>query len=156
MNIKPNHHILEIGCGTGASVECIAPLLKSGSITAIDKSASMLDKAIKRNQELVNKEKVVFKKTELLKFSSDQSFDKIFCFNINIFWTQKSVEKETAILTKHLKDRGQFYIFYGPLLPNAYKKINEPVIANLEKDGWTVEETVFDKKVNCCGFVAQK
>ncbi len=50
LHIHPDDHILEIGCGHGIAVSLIAPELKSGSITAIDISKVMIDKAMKRNE----------------------------------------------------------------------------------------------------------
>jgi protein-L-isoaspartate O-methyltransferase len=34
----PSQRLLEIGCGQGVAVSLIAPLLSTGSITAIDRS----------------------------------------------------------------------------------------------------------------------
>lgn len=42
LNIKPDDHILEIGCGAGLLAEQISTKLKSGKFIAIEKSASML------------------------------------------------------------------------------------------------------------------
>jgi len=49
MNIQPHSHILEIGCGVGLAVEQIVLLLKTGTITAIDHSRPMIEKAKKRS-----------------------------------------------------------------------------------------------------------
>jgi hypothetical protein len=62
----------------------------------------MIQKAIQRNSHSITTGKVDFLTTDLLDLKKDQLFNKIFCFNINLFWTQKSISKEAAILKSHL------------------------------------------------------
>jgi protein-L-isoaspartate O-methyltransferase len=155
MKVKPSHKILEIGCGVGFAVEIIAAQLKSGHITAIDKSKPMIDKAVRRNQKFIESKVATFQTTELLKFSNEQRFDNIFCFNINIFWTKKSVTKEVDVIKKHLSEKGLLHIFYGPMFGAGYKKILNPVKDNLEKENLKIIESIYEKKIECCCFIAK-
>lgn len=46
--MKPNHRVLEIGCGIGTQTELIAKYISSGNITAIDISPKSIEIAKKR------------------------------------------------------------------------------------------------------------
>ena len=98
LEVKSKDTIREIGCGVGLAVEEIASHLNGGKILAIDRSEKMIQKAIQRNSNSIKEEKVEFLKTDLLHLKEDHQFNKIFSFNINLFWTQKSIAKESLNL----------------------------------------------------------
>ena len=60
LTIKPDDHILEIGCGAGILIEHIALYLTTGTITAVDQSVPMITLASKRNQASLKAGKVDF------------------------------------------------------------------------------------------------
>ena len=86
MNLKPEDNVLEIGCGAGLFAEEIAQRIISGSITVIDKSAAMVEKAKKRNQRYMGKQ---IKNFIVNDFSESQFpanyFDKVVAFNVRFF-----------------------------------------------------------------------
>ncbi len=154
MKIKSNDYLLEIGCGVGLAIEEIAPLLKQGKIIGIDRSDKMIKAAVQRNGRYIDGGSVELLKTELLHLPiMQQQFNKIFCFNINLFWTQKSIEKEADIIKSVLKKNGSLFIFYGPMVASGLRKIKEPLIQNLKKEKIMVEQDLYDKALNCCGFL---
>lgn len=154
MNIQPAHHILEIGCGTGIAAAQITPLLASGTVTAIDRSQTAIEKALKRNAAGVAGNKVVFITSDLLQLpSGGKKYDKVFSFNVNLFWTKRSVSEEASVIRTQLKKSGTLYLFYGPMLAGGFEKIAGPVPVNMEREGFTVTDTLYDRKLNCCGFV---
>lgn len=153
---QPNHKILEIGCGVGIAVEMIASRLTDGYIVAIDKSKAMIEKAKKRNQLFTKASKTKFYQRALKVFSSDHTFDKIFCFNVNLFWTKKSITSEAEILKAHLSKNGHLYIFFGPLFPRGYQKIIDPVKVNLAREKFVILDTLYNKTNDCCCFVVVK
>jgi len=155
MQIKGGDNVLEIGCGVGMSVELIAAKLKDGRIVAIDRSQSMIDKAMKRNDEYLKNGKVRFSTSELTTFSSNHLFDKIFCFNVNLFWTKKSVAPEVKVIRTHLSGNGSFYTFFGPMFAGGHKKIVDPVRSNLEQEAFQVLDIIHEKKNNCCCFISR-
>ncbi|MBT1703397.1 SAM-dependent methyltransferase [Chryseosolibacter indicus] len=154
MDLAPDDSLLEIGCGVGIHAELIASKLNSGSIMAIDRSDGMISKAVLRNEAYIKTKRVRFKETALSRFSSTRVFNKIFCFNINIFWTNKEVDREMEIIRKHLTPAGTFYIFYGPMV-NDSRKIVTAVQKNLEQSHFKLCELVKDANLNCCGFITK-
>lgn len=155
MNIDPADYILEIGCGTGLAAEQIIPLLKKGKIVAVDQSRTAIDKSVKKNEDAIKQGKAGFIQTAFLEMPKPKKkFDKIFSFNINFFWTQKSIRDEAAMLEKIIDKNGKLFVLYGPLLDGGWEKIKAKVPANLEAAGFSIKEIIYDKTVNCCCFSA--
>jgi protein-L-isoaspartate O-methyltransferase len=155
LDIKSGDHIMEVGCGVGFAVEEIAARLTTGKIMAIDKSAVMIAKASERNKDSVQAGKVKFIQTDLARLEhGGNSFNKIFCFNINLFWTNNSISKEAAILKSRLAKNGSLYIFYGPMVASGLSKIQGPIVKNLEKENFKVVEIVYERRLNCCCFIS--
>ena len=156
LDVKPSDYILEVGCGVGFAVEEIARRLTSGGIVAIDKSVVMITKAAERNEDSVRAGKVRLIKTSLAHLEEpDKSFNKIFCFNINLFWTNKHISNEATVIKSLLKKNGSLHFFYGPMVASGLHKTHGPVIENLEKENFKVVEIIYERKLNCCCFVAQ-
>jgi len=154
LKVKPDDNILEIGCGVGFAVEEVAQHLVTGKITAIDKSPAMIEKAIRRNQRNIEQDKARFIQSELLGFEeNDVKYDKIFCFNVNLFWTGNSIDREISVLKSILLRKGLVYIFYGPMPGGGFEKISSPVRKNLEKENLKVIDFVDEKRLKCCCFV---
>jgi ubiquinone/menaquinone biosynthesis C-methylase UbiE len=47
--LQPDHHVLELGCGHGVAAGLVCDRLRSGHVTAVDRSAAMIDRARRRN-----------------------------------------------------------------------------------------------------------
>lgn len=155
MDVKSTDHILEIGCGVGFAVEKIALRLTQGKIVAIDRSAAMISKAMERNSVDIKAGKAEFVKTHLIEFHRDEAcFNKIFCFNINFFWTNKSMAKEaTAIKSLLTEKEGLLYIFYGPMVASGFNKIESPIRKNLEREKFKVRQILRERRLSCCCFI---
>ncbi|WP_205513894.1 class I SAM-dependent methyltransferase [Longitalea arenae] len=155
MDLQPDHQVLEIGCGVGLAIEQIIPLLKTGSVTAIDRSASAIDKACKRNAAAIADNKVKLLSLDLLQLQDHKKkYDKVFAFNINLFWTKRSITAEAVILRSLLKQNGLMYILYGPLV-GGIKKIEGPLIANMERESFVLHQLIHDRTLNCCCFIVK-
>lgn len=155
LNIRSGDCILEMGCGVGLAIEAMTPLLKKGKITAIDRSTAMIAKAIQRNQEAIGQNKAGIFKTELLGFSDRTiKYNKIFCFNINFFWTQKSIEEEAKIFKSLLAKPGLLYVFYGPMVGNGFEKTANLVSQNLQREKFKIIKSIWEEQLRCCCFIA--
>lgn len=111
MNVEPDSRILEIGCGTGTLAATIAEKLDAGRITAIDKSPSMIAKAITRNQGYIDTGRVQLLQSDFEHYAgSEHIFDKIVAFNVRLFLRQACdpLRKVRQLLAR----QGQFYLFY--------------------------------------------
>ncbi len=118
LSVEPTDHILEIGCGHGIVVSLLCDRLKDGTITAIDRSAKMIDVAKRRNSGCEAAGKAAFYATTLKEFQQGRAqYNKVFAINVNIFW-QKS-KMELGVIRNVLRTGGALYLFYQP--PSAEK-----------------------------------
>ncbi|MCP3819172.1 class I SAM-dependent methyltransferase [Streptomyces sp. A3M-1-3] len=110
---------MEIGCGGGVAVELICPLLSTGSITAIDRSATMTARALERNADGIRtgRSNVVTSAFSAAGLAAagigSQRFDKIFAINVNLFWTGPARD-ELALARDRLAPEGVLWLFYEP------------------------------------------
>jgi cyclopropane fatty-acyl-phospholipid synthase-like methyltransferase len=143
LDVQPNDRLFEIGCGTGIAVELVAKRLINGSITAIDRSDAMIKSAAKRNAGFIKQKKVRLISKELAdaKFD-DQSFNKIFAFNVNVFW--KGSKKEFDVLRPLLNSDGKLCVFYQPPYEKS-KKLAGQIVDHLKANGFKILDTVFKK-----------
>lgn len=156
LEVKPNDSILEVGCGVGLAAEQVIPVFKKGKITAIDRSKTMIDKAIRRNAESIKKDKARFLTLDLLQFSGElKAYNKIFAFNVNLFWTQRTITKEAEIIRSHLSKNGLLYVFYGPMFAGWSEKIVNPVRENLEQEEFNVLDVLHQEELRCCCIIAR-
>lgn len=143
LHIDPDDHILEIGCGHGIAVSLIAPRLKTGSITAVDSSRAMIDKAQRKNEGLdADFIHQSFGETAL----GDQRYDKIFAFNVNIFL--HDAEKELSLIRGYLAPLGALYVFHQPPPASGMEVVQgfaDRITGELEKGGYTVRDVLFKK-----------
>jgi SAM-dependent methyltransferase len=114
----PDDHLLEIGCGPGVAVSLICEKLVGGRIVGIDRSATAIGRAAKRNAEHISSGKAVLRTMALEKLrpadvlQGRQRFDKIFAMNVNLFWVRRPT-KELNLIKRLLGPGGALYLFYG-------------------------------------------
>lgn len=156
MEVRPQDHILEIGCGAGLAIEQIGQRIEAGSITAIDRSQSMIAKAMLRNDELIRSGKAEFIVSDLAAVPvGSHTYDKIFAFNVNLFWTQKSIDREIAVIRSHLAKRGRLYLFFQPPSPGKMKPLAAAVSDNLRKHAFEILDTLYESRINSCCLIAR-
>lgn len=77
--VEPTDQLLEIGCGPGVAVSLVCEKLYDGNITAIDRSAKMIETARKRNADHVASGVASFQTASLEDAElGEVRFDKIF------------------------------------------------------------------------------
>lgn len=127
LDLRPSQHVLEIGCGTGTASALAAERLTTGSITAIDRSATAIARATATHPAIRFLEATV----EAL----DGSFDVAFAINVNLFWTGDAAA-ECAALRRLLTPAGVLVVVYEPP-PARVDELGHRVAATLTAQAWT-------------------
>ena len=139
LDVRPADLILEIGCGYGHSIPLIAPKLSTGHLTLIDRSGDMEVAAAKRIRDETAEDKVSVLHADLLSNNfPEESFDKIFLFNMNVFWMDPVAE--LAEIRRLLKPECLFYLFHQPPPGHELEEFVLAVRANLAKYGFECKE----------------
>jgi cyclopropane fatty-acyl-phospholipid synthase-like methyltransferase len=141
LTVRPNDHLLEIGCGRGVAISVICAGLTTGKITALDRSATMVRLARQRNREHISSGKaavhaVALEETNL----GPDRFDKIFAINVSLFWI-RSPAKELDLVRAWLRPDGSLYLFYEPPDRSRLRGIAERLAAALTDNGFTTTIT---------------
>jgi SAM-dependent methyltransferase len=108
--VDPADRVLEIGCGHGVAVSLVCERLVDGKITAIDRSAKMIEAARKRNRE-----HIAAGKAELIVAAVDEAdfgperFDEVFAVNVRSLWDQP---RELDIVRSWLAPGGKVSPFH--------------------------------------------
>ncbi|SEM10369.1 Methyltransferase domain-containing protein [Stigmatella aurantiaca] len=140
MDIQPGDRVLEIGCGAGIAAGLVAEKLQTGSLTAIDRSAPMVQKASARNRSSIEDGRAVFLAVPIEKMQSGaKPYDKAFAFNVSLFWGEPSRALRT--LSALLKPDGRLYVFHQPPSEAKTRPIAEATRRLLEAQGYAVQET---------------
>jgi ubiquinone/menaquinone biosynthesis C-methylase UbiE len=83
----PSDHLLEIGCGQGVAVSLICPLLRTGTITAVDRSAAMIRHATDRNAAHVASGRATLHTGDFEAIDLPAAhYDKVFAVNVSSLW----------------------------------------------------------------------
>lgn len=142
---EPSDHLLEIGCGHGAAVSLICKNLHDGTITAIDRSETMIDMAKKLNASYRSAGKARFLTASFHEADLGQSrFNKIFAVNVNLFWMKAA--RELEIIKERLLPGGAVYLFNQPPVSNKISHITENTRQNLLNAGFAVRPTIIGEQ----------
>jgi ubiquinone/menaquinone biosynthesis C-methylase UbiE len=86
LDIRPDDRVLEIGCGHGVAATLVCERLGSGRLTAVDRSAKMIQAATRRNAAHVEAGRAEFLVAALEQLDlGDRRFDKIFAVRVGLF-----------------------------------------------------------------------
>lgn len=144
--VHPADVILEIGCGRGFAIGPICERLVSGHLTAIDRSEKMVPAAVFRSKHEIENGRVSILHTDLLSGDLPASkFDKIFLFNINVFWMDPI--DELAEIKRLLKPNGKFYIFHQPPPGQDLSEFLSAFERNLGKSGFVMIDVLQNDNV---------
>jgi trans-aconitate methyltransferase len=112
LNLAPTDVVLEIGCGPGMAVSLVCDRLAGGRITAIDRSATAIQRATRRNADHVASGKAVLLQTDLAGLAlPGRRFDKVFAVNVNLFWVRPA-DTELRRIKELLRPGGVLHLIY--------------------------------------------
>jgi len=147
LDVRAGDRLLEIGCGGGVAVGLVCPLLTSGTITAVDRSATATARAVRRNAGWVRDGRAAIATAAFTEPGltaaglAHRRFDKIFAINVNLFWTGPA-RAELALAAHLLAPGGALYAFYEPPGERLDERIDElaaKVTGTFEAGGFAAE-----------------
>ncbi len=102
--------MLEIGCGHGVAATLVCERLDGGHLTAVDRSAKMIEAAIRRNAPYIEAGKAEFFVSALEDLDlGDRRFDKIFAVRVGLF--HRDPDRARAIVERWLSAGGAVFAF---------------------------------------------
>jgi ubiquinone/menaquinone biosynthesis C-methylase UbiE len=112
LGLRPDDRVFEIGCGRGVAAMLVCERLERGSLTAVDRSAKMIEAATRRNAAYVEAGKAEFLVAELedLDLLGDRRFDKIFAVRVGLF--HREPERARGLVERWLAPGGEVFAFF--------------------------------------------
>jgi ubiquinone/menaquinone biosynthesis C-methylase UbiE len=111
LGIRPDDRVLEIGCGHGVAATYVCERLEGGRLTAVDRSAAMIEAASRRNAAHVAAGTAEFLVGELEALElGDSRFDKIFAVRVGLF--EREPERARAAAERWLAPGGSVFAFF--------------------------------------------
>ena len=125
LDVCPDDRVLEIGCGHGVTATLVCERLEGGRLTAVDRSAKMIEVATRRNAAYLETGKAEFFVADLEDLDlGDRRFDKILAIRVGLF--HREPERARAIVEKWLAPGGTVtVVFDEPSASGASKESRE-------------------------------
>jgi ubiquinone/menaquinone biosynthesis C-methylase UbiE len=113
LDIRPHDRVLEIGCGHGVAATLICDRLVEGHLTAIDRSAKMIEAAVRRNAAYVEAGRAHFIVATLEDLDlADRRFDKILAVRVGLF--HRDPDRARQLAEKWLAPGGALTAVFDP------------------------------------------
>jgi trans-aconitate methyltransferase len=133
--------VLEVGCGVGVAAGLICRRLTTGHLTALDRSATALERAQRRLADYLEDGRADLQHRELARFTGDgRPYDLVFAVNVNVFWTG-SATQEVERLTDLVAEGGVVRLFYETP-DDEHSRRAETWTASALRDGGFRTETI--------------
>jgi len=112
LDIQPGDRVLEIGCGHGVAATMVCERLGPvGRLTAIDRSAKMIEAAARRNAAFVDAGIAEFLVGKLEELDlGERRFDKIFAIRVGLF--HREPERARRLAERWLAPGGTVSAFF--------------------------------------------
>ena len=140
--VQPGDRILEIGCGSGVAAAMVCERLVDGQIRAIDRSATQIERARRRNAMHLASGRLSLETVELADLDvGDASFDKVFAININLFWLGPATA-ELAVVRRALAPGGRLFLFYEAPGRERAREVVERASSVVQAGGFAEPQTL--------------
>jgi ubiquinone/menaquinone biosynthesis C-methylase UbiE len=111
LDIRPRDRVLEIGCGHGVAATLVCERLDGGFLTAVDRSAKMIEAASRRNADHVDAGRAEFLVAALEDLDlGARRFDKVFAVRVGLF--HRDSERAHGLVEPWLAPGGQVRAFF--------------------------------------------
>ena len=111
LDVRPDDRVLEIGCGHGVAATLVCERLEGGHLTAVDRSAKMIQAATRRNEAYVEAGRAEFLLADLEDLDlGERRFDKIFAVRVGLF--HREPERARGIVERWLAPGGELFVFF--------------------------------------------
>ena len=111
LDIRPGDRVLEVGCGHGVAATLVCERLSEGRLTAVDRSANMIEAATRRNAEHVASGRAEFLVANLEELDlGERRFDKVFAVRVGLF--HRDPERARSLVERWLAPGGQVRAFF--------------------------------------------
>ncbi|HEV2780561.1 MAG TPA: class I SAM-dependent methyltransferase [Actinophytocola sp.] len=142
MDIRPTDRVLEIGCGHGVAVTLVCEKLSGGSILAVDRSATMIEMAARRNADYVAAGVASLQTASLHEADLGAArFDKIFAIHLPVILRGRP-DRELEIIKHHLAPDGRLFLVYQPLDSSQTRAAMTALAETVTSHGFTVAEVL--------------
>lgn len=156
LDLKPADRVLEIGCGRGVAIALVCDRLKTGMITALDRSPAMTAAAKARNRDHIAAGRATVQTGALAEADFARTrFNKAFAVNVNAFWIDAA--RELTVIRSGLVARGVLHLVYEPPTARQITLIAAKLMTSLASNGFAIidMQSVDRKGVRLLGVAAQ-
>src|SRR5688572_10127076 len=141
--VQAGDRLLEIGCGHGVAVSLVCERLTTGTITAIDRSPTMIEMATRRNRSHIEAGRARLQAVALADAElGRRRFDKVFAFNVAPFWLD--ADAALGVVRKHLAKDGTFSLFWDARhsAPAEVRTLAEQLREKVRLGGFAVDRVL--------------
>jgi SAM-dependent methyltransferase len=146
LGVEPSDRVLEVGCGHGVAATLVCERLDGGRLTAIDRSAKMIEMATRRNEKHVADGRAVFETVALERADfGEKRFDKVFGVHVADLWRS---DEALAVVRWHLAPGGRLFVIDqapGWRAASDARASAEQVAEALRERGFAVGEPVVEE-----------
>ena len=155
LDIQPDDHVLEIGCGAGEAAGLVASRLGKGKLMVIDRSEAAVDRTKRVNAEYVESGRLTVRHIDLATLRVPvKRLDKVFAVNVNLFWI-RDCREEVALLHEKLTPGGSVHLFYEATRLDEVRMMVEKSSHALAEAGFRVS-AVQSKRPAMVGIIGHK
>ncbi|MGY1719192.1 MULTISPECIES: SAM-dependent methyltransferase [unclassified Blastococcus] len=130
----PGERVLEVGCGHGVLADLLARRPGVGHVTAVDRSATMVAAATRRNRVAVEDGRVTLQTAPLVGAElPERWFDAVVSFDVRAFWTPPAPEWD--VVRRVLAPGGRVVVAFSVMAPGADDRIRTAVLRSAGERG---------------------